>query len=124
MLAVEYKGEVRRCDLMSAWTIELIWTLVNGTYWSFRVLHACQEPDSEPVRLVAEGPGWVLLTAAQLRVLAQIIDSRPGKPERRTRKVVQYLRQLADREDLRTNWDWSFRTDPRGRRTREPGQST
>ena len=118
VLAVEYKGQVRRCDLISAWEIALMWTPVNGTYWSFRVLLARQEPDSEPVRLVVEGPDWVLLTAAQLRMLAQIIGSRPGEPERRTRKILRYLRQLADKEELRTNWDWSFRTDPQGRRTR------
>jgi hypothetical protein len=119
VLAVEYKGEVRRCDLLSASEIELMWTPVNGTYWSFRSLLAYQEPDAEPVRLVVQGPSWVPLTAAQLRMLAQIIDSRPGEPERRIRKIVRYLRQLADSEDLRTNWDWSFRTDPQGRRTRD-----
>lgn len=113
VLTVEYKQAVRRCDIALASKIALrrVWTI--GGNWSFLVLYAYQEPASEPVRLVVQGPDWVLLTAEHLRMLAQVIDSRPGEPGKKIKKIVSRLRGLADYEDLRTRpIDWSFRTGP------------
>jgi hypothetical protein len=62
MLVVDYRG-VNRCDLVTAAKPALRTSMTIGWHWSFEGLHAYQEPDSEPVRLVAEGPGWILLSA-------------------------------------------------------------
>jgi hypothetical protein len=112
VLAVEYDLEIRRCDLVTASKLAFGTSTTIGSSGSFGVLHAYQEPDSEPVRLVVQGPDWVLLSAAQLRLLAEIVDSRPGEDEK---EIVRHLGELADYEDLRTQpADWSFRTNPDG----------
>jgi hypothetical protein len=114
LLTIEGKRDVRQCDLGSASKIAL--RQVPPLFsWSVLVLYAWQEPGSPPVRLVLAGPGWVLLTAAHLRMLAQVIGSRPGQPGRKISNVVRHLRDLAACQDLRTQpIDWSFRTDPKG----------
>jgi hypothetical protein len=122
-LIVEYKQEVRRCDLLSASWIRLRHALTIGRGWSFLVLEAYQKPDDEPVRLVLEGPDWVRLTAEHLRMLAQIISSRSAKLDRKTQKIVRRLHRLADYQELRPSGpvDWSFRTDPQGLKRKNSG---
>jgi hypothetical protein len=119
ILTVESGQDIRRCDLASASRIA-IRSVPRFTSWSFLALYAYQAPGSPPVRLVLEGPRWVLLTAAQLRALAAVISSRSGELGGKTRRVVRRLGELAAYVDLRTKpIDWSFRTDPRGQR--QPG---
>lgn len=115
MLTVESGQGVGRCDLASAAQIALR-SVPPFISWSFLVLYAYQEPGSRPVRLVLEGPDWILLTAPQLRALAAVIGSRPAELAGQTRRVVRRLGELADYVDLRTNpTDRSFRINPRSR---------
>jgi hypothetical protein len=116
VLTVEGRQGTRRCDLASASKIAFRYVPPIGS-WSFLVLYAWQEPDSPPARLVLDGPGWLLLTADHLRMLAQVIGSRPGEPSNKIKRIVRRLGDLADYDDLHSKpIDWSFRTDPQGRR--------
>ena len=109
-------GAVGKCDLTSATKIALRTAPIIGWSWSFCVLYARQGPGISPVHLVLEGPDWFLVSAEHLRVLAQIIGSRPGEPGKKLRKVVQRLRDMASYQEYRNApIDWSFRTDPKGR---------
>jgi hypothetical protein len=120
LLIVERGGEVRQCDLATATRIKLrsVPPFIN---LSFEVLSAYPEPKSAPTRLVLTGPDWSTLTAQQARQLAQIIGSRTHD-RKAADKIVWYLRDLAAREDFRTQpIDWSFRTDPEGLRKRQGG---
>jgi hypothetical protein len=122
VLIVEHKQKARRCDLLSASLIRLrTYGFIGG--WTFLVLEACQELANEPVRLVLEGPDWILLTAAHLRMLAQIISSRSVTPDKRAQRVVQRLHRLADYQEFRPSRpvDWSFRTDPQGLNRKSAG---
>jgi hypothetical protein len=70
---------------------------------------------------VLAGPDWYTLTAQQARQLTQIIGSRTHN-KKDADKVVRYLRDLAARQDFRTQpIDWSLRTEPEGLRKRQGG---
>jgi hypothetical protein len=106
-------GAVGKCDLTSAVKIAIHTAPFAG---SFHVLYVRQGPGTPPVHLVLEGPGWFLVSAEHLRMLAQIISSRPGEPSRKIKKVMERLREMARYQDYRNApIDWSFRTDPKGR---------
>jgi hypothetical protein len=117
VLTVEDKrGQARQCDLGSAAEITLKTAYTIGRGWSFRVLYSRQAPGTPPVRLVLEGPDWFLVSAQHLRLLAQIISSRPGDPGKKARKAAQRLRDMASCQDYQNRpVDWSFRTAPKGR---------
>jgi hypothetical protein len=109
-------GAVGKCDLTSAAKIALREAPISWLSWSFGVLYARQGPDISPVHLVLAGPDWFLLSAEHLRMLADIISSRPGEPGKKITKVVEHLRGIARYQDYRNApIDWSFRTDPKGR---------
>ncbi len=111
LLIVERDGEVRQCDLVTAARIKVrsVPPFIN---LSFEILSAYPEPKNAPTRLVLMGPGWSTLTGQQARQLAQIVGSRTHD-RKAADKIVWYLRDLAAREDFRTQpIDWSFRTDP------------
>jgi hypothetical protein len=79
VLIVEDKwGAVGKCDLTSAAKIALHAAPIPGWSWSFCVLHARQGPHISPIHLVLTGPDWFLLSAEHLRMLADIISSRPA----------------------------------------------
>lgn len=120
LLIVERGGEVSQCDLATAARI-IIRIAPPLIARACRVLSAYPEPNSTPTRLVIAGPDWYTLTAQQARQLAQIIGSRTHD-KKAADKVVRYLRDLAAREDFRTQpIDWSFRTDPEGVQKRQGG---
>jgi hypothetical protein len=115
VLTVDDGQGARQCDLDSASKIALRSVPPIGT-WSFLVLYAWPEPGSTPVRLVLDGPGWLLLTGDHLRMLARVIGSRPGTPSSKINKIVRHLNDLAAYDDLHSQpIDWSFRTNPQGR---------
>jgi len=126
----------RQCDLRTAWSIEVaaisgvgllpqpvswfkgLTTFAAARYWSCTALHAWQESDDEPVRLVLdirrERPDqrWILLTEEDLRLLTQIIRSRPA--DHGSRNALRALDAYARYQKIRPDgsWDWSFRADP------------
>jgi hypothetical protein len=116
LIVEDRRGQVRQCDLGSAAEITLKTAYTIGRGWSFRILYCRQAPGTPPVRLVLEGPDWFLVSAQHLRLLAQIISSRPGGLSQKIRKVAQRLRDMAsDQEYQNRPVDWSFRADPKGR---------
>jgi hypothetical protein len=117
VLTVEDKrAHTRQCDLVTATEITLKTAYTIGWGWSFRILYSRQAPGTPPARLVLEGPDWFLVSAQHLRLLAQIISSRPGDPGQKIRKVVPRLRDMARYQDYQNRpVDWSFRTDPKRR---------
>jgi hypothetical protein len=121
-LIVEFDGESAMCNLVTAARIAIRRRPVpvfNGG-WVFSVLFACQEVGSTPARLVLTGPGWCLLTGAQLRRLAELIGARPDSGDRAMRRIIRRLNNIADDQDARSQTlDWSFRTDPAGLRRNE-----
>jgi hypothetical protein len=118
VLSVEYKQKVRQCDLLTASRIDIRIANTIGRYGAFQVLEAWQEADDDPpVRLVLSGPTtWVHLTDEHLRLLAQIIHSRPGEPDKGCSKALRTLDALASYQKFRPDGpvDWSFRTEPQG----------
>jgi hypothetical protein len=117
VLIVEYQQTVRQCDLRTASRIGIRIAHTIGRNWSFEVLEAWQEAGDGPVRLVLSGPSsWIHLTEEHLRLLAQIIRSRPGEPDKGSRAALRTLDGLAQYQKFRPDGpvDWSFRTDPQG----------
>ena len=116
VLTVEDRQGTGQCDLVSASKIALRSVPPIGS-WSFLVLYAWPEPGSTPARLVLDGPSWLLLTGEHLRMLARVIGSRPGASSSKIKRIVRQLNDLAAYDDLHSQpIDWSFRTNPRGRR--------
>lgn len=112
VLVVERGGVLSRCDLATATRMTLKFQLLGG----FLVLRAYEGDGVPPVELAVECRRWQLLVNTEaLRLLAQVIGTRLGWSSR----IARELRSLADAEDRRTTpVDWSFRTDPRGLRSR------
>jgi hypothetical protein len=104
-------------------------TFAIARNWSATTLQAWPEAGDGPVQLVlaVTGPSdgrvlyteshmwWVLLTEGHLRLLAQVIRSRPG-PDKDSRAALRSLDRLARYQEVRPDgsWDWSFRSDPQG----------
>ena len=129
VLIVEYQHRVRQCDLRTASRIRIRQITTFGWKMPFCVLEGRQKASDEPAGLVLSGPdSWILLTPGHLRLLAQIIGSRPAEAGHSLQKLVRFLNgqdvkqmmrflnDLADLQQFRLNGpvDWSFRTDPRG----------
>jgi hypothetical protein len=134
----------RQCDLRTAWLIEVaalsgvgqlpqpvswfkaLTTFATARKWSCTALRAWQESSDEPVQLVLEirreSPDvrWVLLTEEHLRLLAQIIRSRPEDPGDGSRKALSSLDVYAQFQKVRPDgsWDWSFRAGPQAQNRR------
>jgi hypothetical protein len=114
VVTVETAGDVRWCDLASAWRIRLRWlpTIMRG--WC-QVLYGYQAKDRPPARLVLQGGDGILVSGDHLRALAQIIGSRPAEPGNKVPGIVRRLNDLAVYQDSRTKpVDWSFRANPHG----------
>ncbi len=129
VLIVEYQHQVRQCDLRTASRIRIRQITAFGWKMPFHVLEARQKASGEPAGLVLSGPdSWILLTPGHLRLLAQIISSRPAEAGqglqkllrflsgRDVKQMVRFLNDLANLQQFRLNGpvDWSFRTDPHG----------
>jgi len=120
LIAEDRHGEVRRCDLATAWRIKThTVAIVVARGWSFTLLKAWPQHGAVPASLVVEGPQRCLLTEGELLMLANIIAARPPeadwKSSRQARKAVEYLRvQARYQHDRNAPVDWSFRTDPQG----------
>jgi hypothetical protein len=112
VLTVESAAGIRQCDLATASKIRLRWVPTFMRGWCL-VLYANQKPRSRPARLVLQGLDGILLSADDVRLLAQIISSRPAAPRSKIPGIVRRLHELAALQDMRTKpIDWSFRTNP------------
>jgi hypothetical protein len=109
-LVVERGPAVRQCDLAAASDV----TLRAGRRDGFLVLRACEGGSKNPsVQLAIQfrRRQQMLVSPAALRLLAEIIGSRPAGPAH----VARELRGLADTEERRNApHDWSLRTSPEG----------
>jgi len=118
-LAVERGGRRRHCNLATAETIKLSYTmppLTRGYSHAVPVLRARQCRSGRAVRLVLRGDDLRIMPASDLLLLAEAIESGPA-PAPRAPKVCRRLRKLAEKPEPLSALDWSFRTDPGGTRT-------
>jgi hypothetical protein len=119
VLAVERGGRERKCDLASAEIIELSTTmppLTRGYSDAVPVLRARQETRGKLVRVVLRGDDLRIVSASQLVLLAEAIESGPA-PAPRASKICRRLREQAGRQQPLPALDWRFRTDPQGIRS-------
>jgi hypothetical protein len=118
VLIVERGGRQRECDLATAKMIKLSSTmppLDRGYPHAVPVLLARQDHGHGQVRLVLRGDDLRIVSADQLLLLAEAIQSGPS-PAPHAPKVCRRLRKLADKQQPLPTLDWSFRTDPHGTR--------
>jgi hypothetical protein len=109
-LVVERGRAVRQCDLATASDV----TLKAGRFDGFLVLRACAGGSKNPSVQLAiqfQRRPHLLVSPAALRLLAEIIGSRPGGPAH----VARELRGMADTEERHhAPRDWSLRASPQG----------
>jgi hypothetical protein len=113
-----------RCDLATAAGVRICVSISQqGPGDFFNYLEAWQGPGQPPVRLLLAALGWFPVAPEHLRMLAAIIEARPGQPDKQAQRAVVYLRNLAGRVEYQSQpIDWSFRAGPMTDRRTGPGE--
>jgi len=111
-----------RCDLATAAVIRVRRSILQqGPGDFFRYLEVRQDRSQPPVRLLLVAFDWFPVAPEHLRLLARIIEARPGQPDNRTQQAATSLRDIADRAERRSRpIDWSFRAGPMADRRTGP----
>lgn len=123
----------QRCDLATVSavrvrTVSFLMTWIGSGSYTSTLLEAWQDQAGPPVILVITVAGESLFRTEHLRLLAGILADRtwqPGRIDRRARKAIASLSELAGRIERRNQpVDWSFRAGLMADRRKSPGEYT